>query len=81
MDKASEEKLMKTFNIAITFLNRESFSKEWKKGKATSEFVLGKGQQLLFIKSVEGNILHCQNSQDENCPSFTVGNVDGGFYR
>jgi hypothetical protein len=81
MDGASEHKIMKTFNIAIEFHSRESFLKDWKKFKGNSEFVLGKGDNLLLLKSVEGNILCCLNSTDDVCPTFTVGNVDGGFFQ
>ena len=81
MDLASEKLSMKTFNINVVYQTRESFLKEWKKFKGNSEFVLGKGSQLLYLKSVEGNILSCMTSGAATCPTFTVGNVDAGFYR
>ena len=81
MDLASEKLSMKTFNINVVYQTRESFLKEWKKFKGNSEFVLGKGSQLLYLKSVEGNILSCMTSGSATCPTFTVGNVDAGFYR
>ena len=81
MDLASEKLSMKTFKINVAYQTRESFLKEWKKFKSNSEFVLGKGTQLLYLKSVEGNILSCMTSGAATCPTFTVGNVDAGFYR
>ena len=81
MDLDSEKNIMKTFNLSISFQSRESFLKEYKKYKGNCEFVLGKGDELLFLKSVEGNVLYCINSSADTCPTFTVGNVDGGFYR
>ena len=81
VDLASEKLSMKTFNINVVYQTRESFLKEWKKFKGNSEFVLGKGSQLLYLKSVEGNILSCMTSGSATCPTFTVGNVDAGFYR
>ena len=69
-----------TFVVEFDSL-RSSFLKEWKKFKGNSEFVLGKGSQLLYLKAIEGNILHCMTSGAASCPTFTVGNVDAGFYR
>lgn len=81
MDQGSEQKAMRTFNVSIMHQTRESFLKERQKCKGNSEFVLGKGESLLFLKQVEGNILHCVSPAEDACPTFTVGNVDGGFFR